>query len=747
VLTRLAQVIVRRRRLVLLVAFLALVVAGVFGGGVAKRLSSGGFNDPGAQSTQANNVLSDQFHTGAPNVVLLVTAKSGTTVDSPAVVQAGQALTARLGREADVSQATSYWSLGQPPLRSKDGTQALVLGRLSGTDDQVAKEIKSLAPRYELHEASIDVKVGGQAEVFHEVGTQVQKDLEKAELYSFLPTVILLLLVFGGVVAASLPLAIGGLQILGTFAVLRIITLFTHVSIFSLNLTTALGLGLAIDYSLFILYRYREELHRGLSPNDAVVRTVETAGRTVLFTATTVAISLAALLVFPMYFLKSFAYAGIAVAILDAVGAVIILPAILAALGSRIDKGTLWRHRPVTNGQGFWHGLATTVMRRPIITGGAVIAILLLLGSPFLRINFGLPDDRALPTTATSRQVQDAIRTNFGSDESGAVEIVASSAPAGAAAADIGAYASRLSLLPGVGRVDAATGSYADGHQVLPASASTEQRFSAPGGGRGTWLSAVPTVEPESTKGETLVKTIRATPAPYPVLVGGQSAQLVDSKASLFGKLPVAGGIIALVTLIVLFLMTGSVVVPLKAIVLNLLSLTATFGAMVWVFQDGHLAHLLHFTSTGTIDTTTPILMFCIAFGLSMDYEVFMLSRIKEEHDRTGQNVPSVATGLERTGRILTAAALLLAVVFLAFATSEVTFIKLFGIGLAMAILVDASLVRGVLVPAFMRLAGDANWWAPAPLKRLYHWVGLSDTEPELEILDAPVQPDLVDAT
>jgi RND superfamily putative drug exporter len=447
-----------------------------------------------------------------------------------------------------------------------------------------------------------------------------------------------------------------------------------------------------------------------------------------------------------MYFLKSFAYAGIAVAILDAIGAVIVLPAILAALGSRIDKGTLWRHRPVTNGQGFWHGLATTVMRRPIITGGAVIAVLLLLGSPFLHINFGLPDDRVLPAGATSRNVQDAIRTNFGSDEAGAIEIVAPNAPTGAdASAAIARYASRLSLLPGVGRVDAATGSYVAGRQAQPASAITEQRFSAPDGRIGAWLSAVPTVEPESTKGETLVKTIRSTPAPFPVVVGGQSAQLVDSKASLFGKLPIAGGIIALVTLIVLFLMTGSVVVPLKAIVLNLLSLTATFGAMVWVFQEGHLAHLLHFTATGTIDTTTPILMFCIAFGLSMDYEVFMLSRIKEEHDRTGQNVPSVATGLERTGRILTAAALLLAVVFLAFATSQVTFIKLFGIGLAMAILVDATLVRGVLVPAFMRLAGDANWWAPAPLKRLYHRIGLSETEPEPEIPDLQAQPDLVD--
>jgi RND superfamily putative drug exporter len=241
----------------------------------------------------------------------------------------------------------------------------------------------------------------------------------------------------------------------------------------------------------------------------------------------------------------------------------------------------------------------------------------------------------------------------------------------------------------------------------------------------------VPTVEPQSPKGEAVVKAIRATPAPFPIVVGGPSAQLVDSKASLWAKLPLAGGIIALVTFSVLFLMTGSVVVPVKALALNLLSLTATFGAMVWIFQEGHLAGLLHFTPTGTIDTTTPILMFCIAFGLSMDYEVFLLSRIKEEHDRTGDNVSSVALGLERTGRLVSAAALLLAVVFTAFATSEVTFIKLFGVGLTMAVLVDATLVRGVLVPAFMRLAGNANWWAPGPLARLYDRIGLSEGDGE----------------
>jgi RND superfamily putative drug exporter len=472
---------------------------------------------------------------------------------------------------------------------------------------------------------------------------------------------------------------------------------------------------------------------------------MQTAGRTVMFSATTVAVSLAALLVFPLYFLKSFAYAGIAVTVLAAVGAVVVLPAILAALGTRVDMGSPRRFRQArtrtahaqqadqdtADSTGFWHRLATTVMRRPVVTGGAVILLLLVLGSPFLGISFGQPDDRVLPGAATSRQVSDTIRTQFASREASAVSIVAPTAPnpdRPGAAATIGNYAARLSSIPGVGRVDAATGSYLAGRQVAPPNAASA-RFTAPGASPGTWLSAVPTVEPQSPQGESLVKAIRATAAPFPTLVGGQSAQLVDSKASLWAKLPLAGGIIALVTFTVLFLMTGSVVVPVKALALNLLSLTATFGAMVWIFQQGHLAGLLHFTPTGTIDTTTPILMFCIAFGLSMDYEVFLLSRIKEEHDRTGDNVSSVALGLERTGRLVTAAALLLAVVFTAFATSEVTFIKLFGLGLTMAVLVDATLVRGVLVPAFMRLAGNANWWAPRPLARLYDRIGLSEAE------------------
>ncbi len=681
--------------------------------------------------------------------MLLVTAKAANgsrAWTAPPSARRAWPSPSQLSHEPTIDAASSYWTLGNPPpLASRDHTEALVLAHIRGSDDQVAKEIKTLAPKYQFATAAVTVQAGGQAQVFNQVGTQVQQDLKKAELYSFIPTLLLLVLIFASAMAALLPLAIGAWSVVGTLVVLRVLTLFTHVSIFSLNLTTALGLGLAIDYSLFIISRYREEMHRGLAPPDALVRTMQTAGRTVIFSSTTVAASLAALLVFPLYFLRSFAYAGIAVTILAAVGAVVVLPALLAALGTRVDMGAIplrLRRTPdrqarkaSLNGEttGFWHRLATTVMRRPVLTGGAVIALLLVLGTPFLKISFGQPDARVLPTSATSRQVQAAITANFGSQEASAVEVVAPAAPtptAPGAAATIGAYAARLSTIPGVGRVDAATGSYIGGRLVAPANPASA-RFTAPGpaGSPGTWLSAVPTVEPQSPAGETLVKAVRATPAPFPTLVGGQSAQLVDSESSLMAKLPLAGGIIALVTFVVLFLMTGSVVVPVKALVLNLLSLSATFGAMVWIFQEGHLATLLHFTPTGTIDTTTPILMFCIAFGLSMDYEVFLLSRIKEEHDRTGDNVASVARGLERTGRLVTAAAVLLAVVFTAFATSEVTFIKLFGVGLTMAVLVDATLVRGVLVPAFMRLAGDANWWAPRPLARLYDRIGLSETE------------------
>jgi RND superfamily putative drug exporter len=483
---------------------------------------------------------------------------------------------------------------------------------------------------------------------------------------------------------------------------------------------------------------------------------VTTAGRTVLFSAVTVAASLIALLVFPFYFLRSFAFAGAAVVAIAALAAVTTLPAALAVLGperleklrirrrrgtagSRSGLGTVTVRNPLGVGGaapvsgGFWHRLAGAVMRRPVRSATAVIVVLLVLGAPFLGVQFGYPDDRVLPEGAVTRRSADIIRAEFASQEQAGVSVAAP----GLSADDprLAGYAVALSQVPGAARVDTGLGSFVDGRPAVPASAAplVFARFHprpAEATSGGTWLNVVPSVEPLSEAGERLAEAVRAVEAPSGsgVLVGGQSAAMVDAKSALGARLPLAGAIIALITLIVLFAMFGSLLVPAKAVVLNLLSLTATFGAMVFVFQDGHGSGLLGFTATGALLVTMPVLMFCIAFGLSMDYEVFLLSRIKEQHDAGAGTIDSVATGLEQTGRIVTAAAALLAVVFIAFATSGISFMKLFGVGLTLAVLMDATLIRGVLVPAVMRLAGEANWWAPGPLRRLHDRFGISES-------------------
>ncbi|GAC1591869.1 MAG: MMPL family transporter [Acidimicrobiales bacterium] len=749
--TRLAQRLVHRRKAVLAGAVFVLLACFAYGGQVATKLNNGGFDDPKSESSIAAQALETQFHTGDANVVLLVTAD--VTVDSPAVAAAGRALTDELGRSPYVSGAVSYWSLGSPPpLRSRNAHQALVLGRISGNDDQVNLRVKDILTRFNGNRGPINVKVTGMAAVFRQVGTTIRTDLAKAEGIAIPITLVLLIFVFGSFVASLLPLAVGALAVGGTFAALTVLVGITKVSIFSLNLTTAMGLGLAIDYSLFVVNRVREELHAGKSVEDAVIRTTETAGRTVLFSAATVAVSLAALLVFPLYFLRSFAYAGIAVVVVAALGAVVVLPALLATLGHRVDALDLRRgllhlvgresHRAEI-GEGFWHRLAIFVMRRPLPIASAIVVLLLVLGAPFTHVHFGQPDDRVLPRSASSRVAIDDLRHNFTSNESVSLSVVARVAgPAAGRAAQLTPYAAALSKVAGVSRVDALTGSFIRGSLVAAPNPLSATRF---GNGRGTWLSVVPSssVEPESPAGERLVHDVRAVPAPWKVVVGGGSARLVDGKRAIFSHIPWALAIIAVVTFVTLFLMFGSILVPIKAVVLNLLSLTATFGAMVWIFQQGHGAGVLGFTATGTLDTTTPILMFCVAFGLSMDYEVFLLSRIKEEHDRGAGTEQSVARGLERTGRIVTAAAALLAVVFISFATSHITFIKLFGLGLTLAVLMDATLIRGALVPAFMRLAGDANWWAPPALRRLHDRFGITESSPErtIDVTDAVPAP------
>ena len=685
----------RRRQFVLAATVVFMIASIGTGFAVFGALKSGGFEDPQAESTKAKAILAERFGAGSPDLVLLVSTAGG-RVDAPDAVRQGRRLTERLEKEPDVQRVFSFFSErgASSGLRSEDGRKALVLVSLGGGEEESDLIIERLMGAYDGGNGGLDVQIGGPNVG---LGETIGGDLARAEAIAIPITLVLLLLVFGGIVAALLPLAVGSIAIIGTFLALYLLTLGTDVSIFSINLVTALGLGLAIDYSLLTVSRFREELDNGLDTEAAVARTLETAGRTIAFSSITVIVSLSALLIFPLYFLRSFAYGGIAVVAIATAAALFTLPALLAVLGPRVNRG---RRKAAASGEGFWHALSQAVMRRPVLTGAPVVALLVVLALPFLGVQLSLPDDRVLPPSSEARIVGDSVREDFGGGSARTFPVTLPDATP----AQADALARRISALDGVSSVK---------------SGGADER--------GSYLDVASTVEPVSPAGERLAADVRALDSDMPILVSGPSAELADSKQAIFGSMPLALLIIATGTFVLLFLMTGSVLIPIKAIVLNILSLGATFGAMVWIFQQGHGADLLGFTATGTLDTTMPILMFCIAFGLSMDYEVFLLSRIKEEHDRTGNNTAAVAFGLQKTGRIMTAAAGVLAVTFIAFSTSQVTFIKLFGVGLTLAILMDATLVRGVLVPAFMRLAGEANWWAPRPLRRLHERFGLSE--------------------
>ncbi|MFE6778330.1 MMPL family transporter [Streptomyces sp. NPDC057702] len=721
---RLAALGTDRRKLVLVLCLLFCVVAGGLGGSVSSKLSSGGYEVPDAESTRASKALTDRFGTGEPNLVLLVRTPGG--ADRAETARKGAELTRKLGAEPGVQSAGSYWTLGKDPaLRAEKSDSALVLAHLKGDEDTVEDHLEKLLPHYEDGFDGLEILFGGRAEAYRELNVQTQDDLLLAETIILPITLLLLILVFRGVIAALLPLALGIVAIIGAMLVLRILVSFTDVSVFAMNMTTGLGLGLGIDYSLFVVSRYREELRKGVTVEEAVATSIETAGRTVLYSAITVILSLSALLLFPMYFLRSFAYAGIAVVAFAALATLVMLPALLAVIGPRVNTWSWSKRRTRAVEDGFWHTVATRVMRRPIPFATGVVVVLLVLGGPFLGISFNLADERTLPQDAEAHRVNTTLARDYAAHEMEPVMVVAEGLgdPADKRS-EIADYATALSRLDNIARVDALTGSYAKGRQVSQASA-TSQRYA---GEDGTWISVVPSVGSYGDAGQDVVRDVRATDAPFDVQVGGTGPAFRDTMDSLGDRLPYAVALIALSTFVLLFLLTGSVLVPIKALVLNLLSLTATFGAMVWIFQDGHLQWLVgDFTVTGGIVATTPIMMFCVAFGLSMDYEVFLLSRIKEEYDATGDNTRSVALGLERTGGIVTAAAVLIAVVFLSFVVSGITYMKILGLGMALAVLMDATLVRGVLVPAFMRLAGRWNWWAPAPLARVHRRLGLSE--------------------
>jgi putative drug exporter of the RND superfamily len=701
---------------------LVFVLLGVLAAGALEALSLNRYEAPGSESLAARAELAQRFGTGSPNVAVLVTARSG-TVDDQAVAAAGAALTERLAAQPGVGDAWSYWSSGAPPtLAAEDRRHALVLAWVPGNADRVRGEVLPAIEADVIGPADtgpVSLRLGGGDEVFRVVAQQARADFVRAELIVLPMVALLLWLVYRRLSPALATLAVGLFSVVTTLGILRVVTLFTEVSTFAANIALVMGIGLGVDYGLFVTYRFREELAAGRTADDAVRAAVAHAGRTVAFSGATVAASMAVLFAFPFPFLSSFAYAGIAVVATGVVGAVVVLPALLRLLGRRAlpRRGVVSR----VPEDGFWFRTATRVMRRPVFAGGAGLIVVVLLGVPALAVDFGAPDDRLLPASQPIRAMYDTIRADFATEEADAVQVVASeSAPS-----DVAGYAAELSRIGGVQRVDSAAGAFAGGVRIGEPGPDGPARFTSSDGG--TWLSVLPTGTRLADDPTGLVAEVRGLPPPSPVLVGGYPAELADYRDSLVERLPLVGVLIVLVTFIVLFLMTGSVVAPLKASVLNLLSLSVMFGVLVWGFQDGGLAGLLGFTPTGVIEPSIPILMFCIAYGLSMDYEVFLLARIKADVDRTGDVLGSVPRGIARSGPLVTAAALILAASFAVYATSEVTFLQQVGVGMALAVLVDATVIRGVLVPAAMRLAGRANWWAPAALRRVHERIGLAE--------------------
>jgi RND superfamily putative drug exporter len=679
VLDRLGLFVVRQRRMVAVLSAIAAVLVLAVAAGALNALSLSRIADPASESDRARQVLAEQFETGPPNLAFLVTADAG-TVDDPAVRAAGVKLTAEVADGAGVAEAASYWSRGDSPaLRSKDGRQALVLVRVPGGVNEARARVGELAAEFAGQRDGISVRSGGQDEVFREIGAQAREDFLRAEMIVLPMVLILLVLVYRRISLALVTLGVGIFAVGGALAGLRLVALFTEVSTFAANLALVMGLALGVDYCLFVIARFREELASGADVGEAVVMAVRTAGRTVFFSGLTVAASLLALLLFPLSFLRSFGYAGVLVVTSALIGALVILPAALALLGRRAVG--------VSGRQGLgWFRLAQYVMRRPALTGGAVLALVLLLSAPVLGLRFGLPDARILPADASSRIMADQVRANFGQEESDALYIVMPDAPSTSVLAP---YSEKLSRLEGVAQVD----TYVRGH--------------------GAYLTVTPTQEALEGDVANFVDRVRAVGSPYESIIGGTPAEMVDWRSALTERMPLVLGLILLLSFAVLYLATGSVLLPLKATVLNLLSLAVMFGVMVWVFQQGNLSGPLGFTATGVLEASMPTLMFCIVYGLSMDYEVFIVSRIREEYLRTGDTVNAVATGLQQSAPLVTTAAAVLALSFAVYATGGVVYLKMIGIGMAVAVLVDATVIRGVLLPAFMKLAGRANWWSP----------------------------------
>jgi len=736
VLQGIARLAIAAPRRIIAVALLVMVGAGIFGIPVTKSLSAGGFQDPTSESWQAARLRSEKFGQGDMQMVIAVTSDAG--AESPAARAVGADLVRQLKASPHVAYVNSAWTApppAAPALVSKDGKTGLIVAGITGGESDTQKHAKQLADQLVHDRDGLTVRAGGEAIAYVQINSQSEKDLLLTESIAIPLSFVVLVWVFGGLMAAALPLTVGGFAILGSLAVLRMITYATDVSIYALNITTAMSLALAIDYTLLIVSRFRDELADGADRDEALVRTMATAGRTVLFSAMTVALSMVAMVLFPMYFLKSFAYAGIAVVAFAAVAAVVVTPAAIVLLGDRLDsldvrrlgRRLLRRPEPVRRPveQIFFYRSSKFVMRHAIVICLAIIALLVILGAPFLGIKWGFPDDRVLPDSASARQVADQVRSDFAVDSTTNVTVVIPDLT-GVTRNELGRYAAQLSQVSDVSSVSAPGGTFIGGSLVGPASAPTAIKDGS------AFFTVGSTAPLFSQASEAQLERLHAVAGP-----GGQHVQMTgiaqinrDSCDAITSRLPTVLAVIAAITFVLLFLLTGSVVLPLKALLLNLLSLSATFGALVWIFQDGHLG-AFGTTATGTLVATVPVLLFCIAFGLSMDYEVFLVSRIREYWLTSGRpradNDESVALGLARTGRVVTAAALVMSISFAALIAAQVSFMRMFGVGLTLAVLMDATLVRILLVPAFMHVLGRANWWAPKPMARLHARFGISE--------------------
>jgi RND superfamily putative drug exporter len=751
-LQQIARLAIAGPRRILAAAVLVLVAAAVFGLPVAKSLSAGGFQDPASESAQAIKLLTDKFGQSDQQLVILVTAPGG--AQSEQARRVGTDIAGQVQGSDGVYNVVSAWtgpdSHGShlaADLVSKDGKSGLIVANLKGGENNAQNYAKKIASRVVHDRDGVTVRAGGAAVVYNQINHQNERDLLLMEAIAFPLSFLVLVWVFGGLLTAALPVILGVLAIVGSMSMLRLISFGTDVSTYALNLSSALGLALAIDYTLLIISRYRDELADGAGPDEALIRTMATAGRSVLFAATTVGLSMSVMVLFPMYFLKSFAYAGVATVAFVAVAAIVVTPAAIVLLGPRLDaldvrklgRRILGRPDPVRKPveQLFWYRSTKFVTRRAIPIGLAVVALLLMLGLPFLGVKWGMPDDRVLPTSASAHAVGDQLRHDFADDSATAVSVVVPDVR-GVRPGDLSRYAADLSRVVDVSAVSAPTGTFVGGNQVGPPSAAT-------GMGHGSAFLTIASTAPLFSKvSDTQLDRLHAVPGP-----AGQSVQLAgmaqinrDSVAAITNRLPLVLGLIGIITCALLFLLTGSVVLPLKALVCNVLSLTAAFGALVWIFQDGHLG-AMGTTQSGTVVANIPVLLFCVAFGLSMDYEVFLVSRIREywlaavashpappdNRTKRADNDESVALGLARTGRVVTAAALVMSISFAALIAAQVSFMRMFGTGLTLAVLADATLVRMVLVPAFMHVLGHWSWWAPKPLVWLHERFGISESD------------------